>query len=927
WVRCGKEVGIFDPATFRFNKATITPGKKVNPRATYKLWQSSDGQVFLLITKLGLLAYDSVANTFSGQHTPQVKAPGNWSINTIIEDPLTRNYWLGCDSGLAYYDTRKQVVYNRYNNPDKLTALTSVKEDHAINVLFIDKINRLWVTSWNATKKQEKTSCYDLNGKTFTSDTTGLNFGPEIYREMRGFIQHSSGGLWAFGRMHLFTYDPTLRRFNFIRNEHLEDYGIKYDHVFSMYEDREHNLWLGTDQGVYAVNPTEHSFNTVKAAIQGKPADISITNFLATSDNQLFVSSWGKGLITYDQNFWQTKNNVNAAVPDGDGNYLMQWDLFEQLSANRIWIGCQSGRIIVHDRSTQKNSFFNPAIFEDKTIRQIIDDRNGNIWFGSQYGHLVKWNSRTGNLDNLEKELVQVANLETLIYKLYEDGKGFIWVATHEFGLHKIEAATGKTVAVYTTQSGKGKSLYSNIVTDIVPFDDSTLVIASGAINFLNVNTGNIRQVSSDDGLPSNTVNSIEYDQRGSLWISLLTGLCRYNIPKNIFTSYAQRDGIFYDNFQIGASLRLPSGAMLFGNTHDFIAFDPERIVSSQTPPDVSITDFKLFNNYLPPDSILSLPQVELNYTQNSITIEFAALSFLQKDKIVYYYTLEGIDKETYRTDRLLLANYTQLPPGSYTFKVWCENGDGIRSKEVTSLRIHISPPFWNTWWFMLLIALFVAGVVYLVHRIKVNRLLDMEKVRRRIARDLHDDMGSTLSTINILSEMAKMKVNSDTGKTKEYIDKISDNSSRMMEAMDDIVWSINPMNDSMQKVVARMREFATGVFEAKNIEYSFKVDDAVHDLKLDMEARRDLFLLFKEAVNNLAKYSKSKWAEVDIRVLKSSLIMTIKDEGVGFDNVEADGGNGLINMKKRAQSLRGKLDIKSELNKGTKITLDAPVG
>jgi len=317
---------------------------------------------------------------------------------------------------------------------------------------------------------------------------------------------------------------------------------------------------------------------------------------------------------------------------------------------------------------------------------------------------------------------------------------------------------------------------------------------------------------------------------------------------------------------------------------------------------------------------------VELDYKQNSITIEFAALSFLQKDKIVYYYKLEGIDKETYRTDRLLLANYTQLPPGSYTFKVWCENGDGIRSKGVTHLKIHIRPPFWNTWWFMLLMALCVAGLVYLVHRIKVNRLLDMEKVRRRIARDLHDDMGSTLSTINILSEMAKMKVNCDTGKTKEYIDKISDNSSRMMEAMDDIVWSINPMNDSMQKVVARMREFATGVFEAKNIEYSFKVDEAVHDLKLDMEARRDLFLLFKEAVNNLAKYSKSKWADVDIRVLKTSLIMTIKDEGIGFDNAVADGGNGLINMKKRAQSLRGKLDIRSGLNKGTVITLDAPV-
>ena len=149
----------------------------------------------------------------------------------------------------------------------------------------------------------------------------------------------------------------------------------------------------------------------------------------------------------------------------------------------------------------KNNLFFNPAIFEDKTIRQIIDDKNGNIWFGSQYGHLVRWNSRTGNINNFEKELVQVANLETLIYKLYEDKQGFIWAATHEFGLYKIDAATGKTVAIYSTQSGKGKSLYSNIVTDIVPYNDSTLIIASGAINFLNVNTGAIRQVSSDDGL------------------------------------------------------------------------------------------------------------------------------------------------------------------------------------------------------------------------------------------------------------------------------------------------------------------------------------------------------------------------------------------------------------------------------------------
>ena len=229
--------------------------------------------------------------------------------------------------------------------------------------MFIDQSNRLWITTWNTEKKQENNTCYDLTSKTFTSDTTGLKFGGEVYREMRGFTQHSSGGLWAFGRMYLFSYDSKLHRFNFIRNEHLEDYGIKYDHVFSMYEDKEHNLWLGTDQGVYAVNPTEHSFNTVKAQVKGKPADISITSFLETTDKQLFVSTWGSGLISYDHNFWQTKNNINAAVPNGDGNFLMQWNLFEQQPANKVWIGCQSGRIIVHDLKTKNNLFFNPPIF------------------------------------------------------------------------------------------------------------------------------------------------------------------------------------------------------------------------------------------------------------------------------------------------------------------------------------------------------------------------------------------------------------------------------------------------------------------------------------------------------------------------------------------------------------------------------------
>ena len=287
---------------------------------------------------------------------------------------------------------------------------------------------------------------------------------------------------------------------------------------------------------------------------------------------------------------------------------------------------------------------------------------------------------------------------------------------------------------------------------------------------------------------------------------------------------------------------------------------------------------------------------------------------------MVYYYKMEGIDDEWMRVDRYTIANFTLMPPGEYTFKVRCENGDGIPSKNITSFKIQIRPPFWRQEWFIMLVILALAGLIYLAHRMRVRQLMQMEKVRGRIARDLHDDMGSTLSTINILSEMAKMKVQQDTNKTSEYLNKISDNSTRMMEAMDDIVWSINPMNDNMGKITARMREFATGVLEAKDIDFSFRVDEPVLDIKLDMEQRRDFFLLFKEAVNNLAKYSQCRHAKIEIAINGPFLTMKIEDDGIGFDVNNADSGNGLTNMRKRAANIGGDLRINSLPGKGTTV-------
>ncbi|MBC7915437.1 MAG: hypothetical protein H7Y07_15100, partial [Pyrinomonadaceae bacterium] len=303
-----------------------------------------------------------------------------------------------------------------------------------------------------------------------------------------------------------------------------------------------------------------------------------------------------------------------------------------------------------------------------------------------------------------------------------------------------------------------------------------------------------------------------------------------------------------------------------------------------------------------------------------------ATLNYNRRNKLIYYYMLQGADKTWIKTDGPTAANYSLLPAGNYTFMVKSVNSEGLESADITKLPIQIKPAFWQTWWFTLLISLIISGLIYLAYKQRLNQIVEVQQIRERVARDLHDDMGSTLSTINILSEMAKIKIKTNVESAEDYIAKISDNSIRMMEAMDDIVWSIKPSNDSIQKITARMREFAAGILEPKNIDYSFDLDENVKEITLDMEARRDLFLIFKESLNNLAKYSGATKAMISFYQKDKILVLKIEDNGRGFLVEEMPDGNGLINMKKRSDKLKGKFTIHSLINTGTKICLEIPL-
>ena len=701
-----------------------------------------------------------------------------------------------------------------------------------------------------------------------------------------------------------------------------DNINISYENIYQVTEDKDGGIWVATDQGLYFTALGTATYSVVNLIFDNTKTSTYITDILELPNSEYWLTSWGNGVKSINRNFERIENSVYAQAPpatwtpEAKSQTKNAWCMARESANGNVWIGCSGGILLVHNPGLKTTRYLNPPEFNHAAIRYITEDKNGGIWFGTEEGKLIRF---------AQGEFKIILDLGTTIYKVFIDRQGLIWLSTQEKGFYAVHPHTGDVIQHYTKHDGPN-SLFSNTGNDIEQLNDSIIVLGAGALNFINKKRQTVEVVSYADGLPSNTVARLRMDENGFLWIITANGLSRYNPINHRIMPYGKKDGIVLGEKTSAADLKLSNGYLMFAGSNALIMYHPSVYSINTTPPPVTITDFKIFNEFQPIDSIMQHGEVRLQNNQNSFSIFFASLSYIQRDRLTYYYRLEGLDNDWIKADKSSFVNYSLLPPGKYTFEVYCENIEGLRSKTTTALSIFIKPPFWSTKWFISTVLFFIALIVYALHDMRVQRLLAVEKLRTRVARDLHDDMGSTLSTINILSAMAKSKMNSDTIKTTEYLAKITDNSQRMMDAMDDIVWSIKPSNDSMQKIVARMREFATNVLEPKDIELEFDIDEQVYDIKLNMEARRDFFLVFKEAVNNAAKYSKADRVLLKVSVSNKALMLMVKDDGVGFDVAKADGGNGLGNMQKRADAMNGKVAIESRAGEGTEVVVKVPI-
>jgi signal transduction histidine kinase len=334
-------------------------------------------------------------------------------------------------------------------------------------------------------------------------------------------------------------------------------------------------------------------------------------------------------------------------------------------------------------------------------------------------------------------------------------------------------------------------------------------------------------------------------------------------------------------------------------------------------PPPVHLTRIRIFEDEVPLSAFTEPPR--LKYNENYLKFDYVGIHPAAPDKVVYRYRLSGVDRDWVETDQRFVQ-YTKLEPGDYRFELMAGNEWGIWS-EPTGLAFTILPPFWKTWWFILLAVTFVAGGISLYVYSRVRHMLAIERIRRRIAATLHDDVGSGLSSISILSSVIEQKTpGSDHQGIMKEVRQIGEIARDLIASTSDLVWMANPKQDSLFDLISRLGAVYADLLTSTGITFEVRNLEALKDVHLDLEFRQHLFLIFKEAINNALKYSRAGTVRLETERLGPVLVMRLSDDGQGFDPDSPEEGDGIRNMNNRARALGGQLEIASSAGHGTTV-------
>jgi ligand-binding sensor domain-containing protein/two-component sensor histidine kinase len=505
----------------------------------------------------------------------------------------------------------------------------------------------------------------------------------------------------------------------------------------------------------------------------------------------------------------------------------------------------------------------------------MVMDQMGVLWVATYEG-LFRF--ADGRLTPVE---ASAALPVTRVRALFIDSRGWLWLGFRYTGAAVIRDPGRQPFEIisYSTATGLG----SDAVWSITEDDSGRIYLGTErGLDQLDVSTGQVRHFTTAEGLAGSEINRCMRDSRGNIWVAASGGLSR---------------------------------------------LDPRAVRHWVGPPPVYLRRVQVAGEdlALPDTGTTQLPAIELSYSRNNILIEYAGLSFRGGPGPEYQYRLEGIDSDWSAPGLQRSVNYARLAPGSYRFLVRTIDRDGVASAEPASLEFRILPPIWRRWWAIGIAAILLAGALYGLYRYRLSQVLKVERVRTRIATDLHDDIGANLSLIAMSSEVARRRAGHDL-QLSEYLSSIAATSRDLVDSMSDIVWAVNPKKDRVGDLAHRMRGFASDILGTHEILFRFRSEVEELGYRLPTDVRRELFLIFKEGINNAVRHSQATEVDVDFTIDGKALLLRIKDNGRGFDIGQESNGNGLVSMRTRAERLGGDLELVTQPVEGTTLKIRIPI-
>jgi len=869
------------------------------------------------------------------------------NIRAIIEDH-EGNLWIGTEGGgLNKFDERSGKFYH-YNHIQNDPS--SLSNDEVLS-LCEDKKGNLWVgtlTGLNKFNRQKNSFTRLLENKAMLNNHS--------YTMINSIIEDRVGKIWVGTGGGIFLINSSEEIFK--NNQTVFGLSSISNNVLSLFEDRTGIIWIGTaERGIakydrermrfmqYKHDPTDPyslSYNTIRAFYQDNPSTLWVGT-LGGGLNKLDIAANKFIHFVHDpgNNFSLSDNSVSAIFRDKRGF---------------LWVGTWRGgldkMISAENSSTAKfiRYMHDPKdsnSLSSNIVQSILEDRSGRMWIGTESGLDLydKQNNKFVHFVNDPNNPNSISNNQVQSC-IYQDRNGYLWVGTWG-GLNKISLP--KNPNDYSRSAYKF-TLYQHFYNDSLSLSDNRIISIcedksgnlwigtyGGGLNKLTADQQDLPpdkarfvHYSAKDGLSSNIIYGIVEDGNSNLWLSTDDGLTKFNLAKHTFRNYYESDGLQGNQFFWGATWKSKSGELFFGGTNGFNAFYPSSLKDNPFVPPVVITGFYIFNNPVSqygPNSPLTkvityTKEITLSYSQNVFSFDFAALDYTAPDKNQYAYMMDGFDKGWVRSGNRNFVTYTNLDPGKYTFLVRGSNNDGVWNTKGASIKIIILPPFWRTWWFILCSAFAGVMVILFLISYRVRHLLNIERFRTKLAADLHDNIGSSLTEISIISEVISRKLEpvNSSGDVLKNLKMISDKSRNLIDNMSDIVWLVNPKRDSLYDLILRLRDTYTELSSYKSISFKSENLKSLEKVSLSMEHRQHLYLIFKEGINNCIRHSGCSEISLDAFVRGKRIEMILRDNGNGFEIENLPNGNGLSNIRNRAKKIGGSLKISSKIGEGTTL-------